>query len=102
MDGVGSSSHSQQPLDCSGNACRNCGYCRDWKHTGQHWCRAPNATCQDYRYWHYVIYRHPPAFQRGIGSHIIHHNFHRGVAGRNFIFDHPTNPGSHDLCQCIK
>ncbi len=96
------SSLSQKSLDCSGNACRNCGFCRDWKHSGRNWYRAPDATCEDYRYWHYLIYRHPPTFQRGIGNRIIHRDFHLGRCGRNRIFDYPTNPDDHNLCQCTK
>ena len=93
----------RKTLDCNGNVCRNCGNCRDWMHNGRHWYRTPNATCEDYRYWHFVIYRHPPAFQRGIGRNIIGHNgFHRGISGLHGIFDCPTYSGSHDLCECRK
>ncbi|CAF1411266.1 unnamed protein product, partial [Rotaria sordida] len=96
------SSSSKRELDCNGNACSMCGYCRDWKHSGHNWYRVPDATCNDYRYWHYLIYRHSPAFQRGIGDRLISHYFHRGPGGHVAIFDSPTHAGYHNLCECKK
>ncbi|CAF4021785.1 unnamed protein product, partial [Rotaria sp. Silwood1] len=82
---------------CNGHACPSCGYCRDWKHSGHNWYRVKGATCNDYRYWHYLIYRHSPASQRVIGGRILNHLFHGGIGGHAAIFDCPTHSEDHNL-----
>ncbi|CAF1189030.1 unnamed protein product [Adineta steineri] len=96
-------SRSRKQLECCGNACPSCGYCRDWKHSGRNWYRNPNATCNDYRYWHYNIYRYHPAVQREIGARMIKPpSFHRGYSGHHIIFGCPTHIEHHPLCECMK